>query len=61
VLTNNENLGSSNTVQDMHRVQSFNNGYHNGNGLTALYLQQVNGKKEGDYFGKERDPVGAFK
>lgn len=61
-LTNNENLGSSNMVQDMHRVQSLNNGYHNGNGLTALYLSQVNGKKEGgDYFGKERDPLGAFK
>ncbi|KAK8464446.1 hypothetical protein PHAVU_011G211300 [Phaseolus vulgaris] len=54
VLSNNENLGSSKTVQDMHRVQSFNNGYHNENGLTALYLPQVNGKKE-------RDPLGAFK
>lgn len=54
VLSNNENLGSSKTVQDMHRVQSFNNGYHNENGLTALYLPQVNGKKE-------RDPLGTFK
>ncbi|CAJ1978142.1 unnamed protein product [Sphenostylis stenocarpa] len=61
MLTNNENLGSSNVVQDMHRVQTFNNVYHNGNGLTALYHSQVNRKKEGDYFGKERDPVGAFK
>ncbi|TKY68127.1 Nuclear transcription factor Y subunit A-1 [Spatholobus suberectus] len=64
LLTNNKNLGSSNapqsTIQDMHRVQSFNIGYHNGNGLTALYLSQANGKKEGDYFGKERDPNGAF-
>ncbi|WVZ01689.1 hypothetical protein V8G54_022495, partial [Vigna mungo] len=41
LTTNNENLASSNMVQDMHRVQSFNNGYHNGNCLTALYLSQV--------------------
>ncbi|RDX88081.1 Nuclear transcription factor Y subunit A-1 [Mucuna pruriens] len=57
LLTNNENVGSSNvsqsTVQDMHRVQSFNIGYHYGNGLTALYHSQANGKKEGDCFGED--------
>ncbi|KAG5113520.1 hypothetical protein JHK82_036789 [Glycine max] len=66
LFTNNENLGSSNasqaTVQDMHRVESFNIGYHNGNGLAELYHSQANGKKEGNCFGKERDPNnGAFK
>ncbi|XP_027357108.1 nuclear transcription factor Y subunit A-1-like isoform X2 [Abrus precatorius] len=64
-LTNNENLGSSHAsqciVQDMHRMHSFNIGFHDGNGLSALYHSQANGKKEGGYFGKERDPNGAVK
>ncbi|KAH1144645.1 hypothetical protein GLYMA_12G236800v4 [Glycine max] len=65
LFTNNLNLGSSNvsqaTVQHMHTEQSFTIGYHNGNGLTALYRSQANGKKEGNCFGKERDPNGDFK
>ncbi|KAL2326445.1 hypothetical protein Fmac_025503 [Flemingia macrophylla] len=63
-LTNNENRSSSNlsqsTVQDMHRVQGFNIGYHNGNGLTALYHSQANGRQEGDYLSTVRAPNGAF-
>ncbi|XP_061372530.1 nuclear transcription factor Y subunit A-1-like isoform X2 [Gastrolobium bilobum] len=59
LLTNNENLGSSNAsqsgVQDMHKVLSFNIGYHDGNGRTTLYHSQLNGRNEGDCFGKERE------
>ena len=65
LFTNNLNLGSSNvsqaTVQHMHTEQSFTIGYHKRKGLTALYRSQANGKKEGNCFGKERDPNGDFK
>ncbi|KAK7314250.1 hypothetical protein VNO77_39464 [Canavalia gladiata] len=64
-LTNNENLGSSNAsqsmVRDRHRVQSFNFGFHDGNGLSALYHSQANGKREEHCYGKERDPNGTVK
>lgn len=62
LLTNNENLNSSNASQStFHGAESFNIDYHNGKGLTALYHSQANGKMKGDCFGKDRDPKGAFK
>lgn len=66
LLTSNGNQGSSNIasqckVQYMHKVQSLCIGYHDGNGFTALCHSQANGKQEGDFFGKERDPNGAIK
>lgn len=59
--TNNENQGSSNVSQHMHKMQGFNIGYHDGNGFTALCHSQANGKQEGDLFGKKRESNGAIK
>jgi nuclear transcription factor Y, alpha len=59
--TNNENQGSSNVSQHMHKMQGFNISYHDGNDFTALCHSQANGKQEGDFFGKKIESNGAIK
>ncbi|CAL0303432.1 unnamed protein product [Lupinus luteus] len=58
LVSSNDQYGASQSiVEDMHQVQSFTIGYHDGNGLSSPYYSQLNGKKDGDCFGRERESV----
>ncbi|KAF1897482.1 hypothetical protein Lal_00035188 [Lupinus albus] len=58
LVSSNDQYGASQSmVEDIHQVQSFTIGYHDGNGLSSPYYSQLNGKKDGDCFGRERESV----